>query len=400
MIPDGMHDVLPVEAAELRVLEETVRSRFASYGYAEVRTPVLEFAETIEAADDEVLDAGLRLSDGSGGRLMLRSDLTVATARLAASRLHERPLPLRLCYVADSFRPVAPRRGEEGQVAQAGVELLGLGSPQADAECVILLCDALAAAGLAGYKVTIGTVDFHRELVAAFGLADDDADDVFEALSARDYPLLESIAANSELGDAGRLALQKALELSGGDDALAEARRLAKSDGMEAAVDRLVEVRDLATEAGFGESVGFDFGLFLDFSYYTGLVIEAYAPGIGLPIASGGRYDGLLATFGWEIPAVGFALSLDRLHIAAVEQKAPVTTGGSGTVSFLGGLDEVERAMELRRAGLAVAALPAGDDDVPAPSLRRENGEWAATTADGRTARGSWRDVLHALGAG
>jgi len=397
VIPDGMHDVLPLEAAELCVLETALRERFVAYGYGEVRTPTLEYAETLERAEDTVLEAGYRLYDGSGV-LSLRTDMTLPVARLAVERLRDRPLPLRLSYVADSFRQVAPRRGEEGAVTQAGVELLGLESPVADAECVIVLCDALAAAGLSGYRVTLGSVAFHRELVAAFGLSHDDADDVFDALAARDYPLLESIVAKSTVDDEGRRSLQRALELSGGDSALAEARRLASTDGMKAAVERLVAVRDLADDAGFGDVVGFDFGLFQDLSYYTGIVIEAYAPGVGLPIASGGRYDDLLGMFGWDLPAVGFAISLDRLHLARCERGAPPIVTAASPLAFVGGLEDVEKATELRRAGVAVTGLPAADRHPGAPSLMRDDGDYVLVAADGQTTRGSWRDILRALG--
>lgn len=322
MIPEGTRDVLPAESAELLRIEDAVRGRFAAYGYGEVRTPTVEFAETVERAGDPLLSAGLRLFDESGRVLMVRTDMTVPVARLAATRLHDRPLPLRLCYLACLFRPAAPRRGQDGEFVQAGAELLGAGDAEADAESVSLLCATLAAAGLETYVVTLGSVAFHTELVATLGLDEEDSEDVLVALSARDYPLLESIVAKSGVDAGGRTALQVALELSGGDSALAEARKLASSDGMEAALERLVEVRDLVEDAGFGERVSFDFGLFQGVSYYTGLVFEAYAPGVGFPVASGGRYDDLLARFDWDQPAVGFALGLDRLHVALEEQRA------------------------------------------------------------------------------
>ena len=143
MIPEGMRDVLPGEAAELHAIEAGLRARFAAYGYGEVRTPALEFAETLELADDDTLGGGFRLFDDQGRELMLRTDMTVPVARLAAARYRDRPLPLRFFYAGDSYRPWAPQRSQDGQFRQAGVELLGDASAEADAECVSLVCDAL-----------------------------------------------------------------------------------------------------------------------------------------------------------------------------------------------------------------------------------------------------------------
>lgn len=399
MIPEGMRDVLPAEAAELHAIEAVVRARFAAYGYAEVRTPTLEFAETLELADDDTLGGGYRLFDERGRELMLRTDTTVPVARLAAARFRDRPLPLRFFYVGDSYRPWAPQRIQDGQFLQAGVELVGAASAEADAECVTLLCDALEAAGLPEHRVTLNTMAFPTALVDTLGLVDeDDRDALLEALADRDYPLLESIAANAEVGDEALKALQATLALGGTRDSLGQARKLATTPAMVAAIDRLVEVRDLVAAAGYDNAVTFDFGLFQDLTYYTGLIFEAWAPGVGMPVASGGRYDELPARFEWDVPGVGFAIALERLRDALAET-GRLPAGPPAALSFAGGFGEAERVAELRRAGVAVAALPA-DSAPPAPSLRRDGGRYVLELSDGTRAEGSWRDVQSALGVG
>lgn len=397
MIPDGMRDVLPVEAAELRAIEATLTGRFRAYGYEEVRTPALEYAETLEAAGDPARAAGYRLYDDHGRALMLRTEMTAPVARLAASRLRDHRLPLRLSYVAESFRPVASQGGQTGEFVQAGAELLGLEGPEADAECLVVLCDALAAVGLPDARVATGTLAFHRELVAALGLSDEDAADLYEALADRDYPLVEAIAGGAGVSDEGRRSLERALELTGGADALDEARRLASSGGMEAAVDHLVRVHELVDDAGYSDRLSFDFGLLPALDYYTGIVFEAYAPGGGLPLATGGRYDDFVGRFDWPLPAAGLAVDVDRVH-QALEDGSGVTRPAPA-LSFAGGLEDTERAAELRRAGVAVAAYAATARDLPAPSLRLDDGDYVLETAAKTVTRGSWRDVLKALGA-
>jgi ATP phosphoribosyltransferase regulatory subunit len=396
MIPEGMHDVVPPESGRLRALVAALCARFAAYGYGEVLTPWLEFAKTLEIADDDTLEAGYRLYDQQGHELMLRTDMTVPVARLASSHYRDKPLPRRFFYVAPSIRPWAPQRSQDGEFVQAGAELLGLRSAAADAECVTLLCDCLAAAGLRDYRVTLGTVDFYTALVDALGLPAGERDKFLEALFDRDYPLLESIAGNAGVDDEALSALWRTLELSGTRDSLAQARKLASSAGMQAAIEHLVAVHELVEEAGFQDRVAFDFGLVQDLSYYSGVIFEAYAPGVGLPIASGGRYDGLLARFEWDVPGVGFAIALERLQ-EALEEAGVASAAAPAGLTFAGGLEEPARAAELRRAGWAVTALPQGVASGSRPLLRRAGSSYTLELAGGGTVSGGWRDVLRAL---
>jgi len=396
MIPEGMHDVLPPESGRLRAIEAVLCRRFEAYGYGEVRTPWLEFAETLEVADDDTLEAGYRIQGQQGHQLMLRTDMTVPVARLAATRYRDKPLPLRFFYVAPSIRPWAPQRSQDGEFVQAGAELLGLRSPEADAECVTLLCDGLSALGVSGFRVALGTVAYYTALVDSLGLADDDRGKLLEAIADRDYPLLESIAGKADVSDDALKALWHTLELSGTRDGLAQARKLASSDAMEEAIDHLVEVRDLVADAGFGDALAFDFGLLQDLSYYSGVIFEAYAPGVGLPLASGGRYDGLLGRFDWDIPGVGFSFALDRLQ-EALEAAGVEPAASPATLVFAGGLEEPARTRELRSVGWAVAAVPADADSAARPRLRRTGGSYTLDLADGSTVAGGWREVLRAL---
>ena len=395
-IPEGMRDVVPPESGDRRALEDTLLARFRMYGYGQVMTPWLEYAETFEAAEEETLAEGYRLFDRQGHQLVTRTDMTVPVARLAATRFDDDPLPLRFCYVAPSIRPWAPQRSQDGEFVQAGAELLGLGSAAADAECVTLLCDCLAAAGLSGFRIALGSVAFYGALIDSLGLDEDDRETFTTALADRDYPLMESVAGNAGVDERALGVLWKVLELSGSRDGLGQARKLAATEAMDAAIRRMVEVRDLVEEAGFTDAVAFDFGMYPDLSYYSGVIFEAYAPGVGLPLATGGRYDGLLARYDWDIPGVGFALALDRVLDALAEAGAPPAPAPVA-LAFAGGLEEPARTAELRRAGVAVAALPEGAP-VSAPCLRREGGRYVYEAADGRSEAGGWRDVRRALG--
>jgi ATP phosphoribosyltransferase regulatory subunit HisZ len=208
---------------------------------------------------------------------------------------------------------------------------------------------------------------------------------------------VESIAGKADVPDEARRDLQRALELSGTKDVLAHARRLASTPEMEIAVEHLVRVRDLVDDAGFDEFLAFDFALFQDLTYYSGVIFEAYAPGVGLPIATGGRYDGLLAKFDWDVPGVGFAIAMDRLH-DALEEAGVAPAPAAPALSFIGGLDEPARATELRRDGWDVACLP-GDAAAAPPLVRRAGGAYVLELPGAAPVEGGWRDVVRALQA-
>ena len=193
-------------------------------------------------------------------------------------------------------------------------------------------------------------------------------------------------------------ALWRILELSGGEEVLGQARKLARNDVMETAVARLGRVRDLVEEAGFGDRLAFDFGLMQDLGYYSGLIVEAYAPGVGLPVATGGRYDGLLARFDWDIPGVGFAVAVDRAADALDEAGVELAGTPAGRSPSSAG----SRRRRGRRSFAAPAspsvALPEDAGAVEPPLLLRRGG--ALHAAPRRRPRGHRRRARDRRGAG
>src|SRR5271167_4773350 len=158
-IPSGTRDVLPDETREVRAITDILRGVFERHGYGEVYTPALEYESVLARAGQTGPGAGsvdarpaYRLFDETGAVLALRSDMTVPIARVVATRYAGAELPLRFCYFAHCYRGVAPQRGQLRELLQAGVELIGSPAPEGTAEVLALLCDALDAVGLAGYR--------------------------------------------------------------------------------------------------------------------------------------------------------------------------------------------------------------------------------------------------------
>ncbi|HEU4737300.1 MAG TPA: ATP phosphoribosyltransferase regulatory subunit [Solirubrobacterales bacterium] len=327
-IPPGTRDVLPDEMRELRRLHLALIEVFEARGYGEVATPAIEYDEVLARGDGRTVDTAYRFFDGSGDLLALRSDMTVPIARLAATRYAGAEMPLRLCYLANAYRAVRPQRGQMREFAQAGVELIGAPAPEGTAEVVEVLAAALDAAGLERAVIGLGDADLYRQLLAEFGIDGEARDSVLARLAAHDLVGLETELSALEGVEDEQIATCVALsQLRGGKEVLAQARALG-GVAVERATARLGETLAALEARGVAQRVQLDLGLLRDLGYYSGAILEVYDPALGHVLGGGGRYDGLLKRFGIDLPAAGFALYMERVHLAQMEEE-PRGGGGS-----------------------------------------------------------------------
>jgi ATP phosphoribosyltransferase regulatory subunit len=307
-IPSGTRDVLPDEMRELRAITEAVRGVFERDGYGEVWTPALEYEAVLGRGGGA--PPAYRVFDDHGEILALRTDMTVPIARLVATRYASEDPPLRFSYFAHVYRAVRPHRGQMREFLQAGIELVGAPAPHGTAEALTVLCHALDAAGLRDYRIGLGDASLYPRLLRAFDVPEEAGGRLLDALVARDFVALDGELAGLGLDDADAGLLLRVPQVRGGADVLDG------GDGpLAGAVAGLRDVHELLAPEVAGRVI-FDLGLVRDLGYYTGAVFDVYDPALGAPIGGGGRYDDLLGRFGCPLPAVGFALTIDRLHIA------------------------------------------------------------------------------------
>ena len=315
-----------MDAARKRGMENELARLFLSWGYQEVITPTFEYYETLRASAPETADdSTFRFFDRSGRMLALRPDMTTPIARVAVMRMRERPLPLRLFYLANVFRQEETQAGRQCEFYQAGVELLGAGGVAADAEVVALAVEALLAAGLSDFQVCLGQVDFISGIMAEAGLDAATAHKVKQALIERNMVGLGELLAESGIEPCNRDLLQQLPMLHGKMDMLRNVRQRVKNQISQAALDNLAEIYHLLEKYGIDRYVMFDLGIIRDFEYYTGMVFETYTTGLGYPICGGGRYDRMAGSFGREQPATGFALGIERILLALERQGLDAT---------------------------------------------------------------------------
>lgn len=317
--PRGFRDVLPTEAAWRLAIKEAVNERFKLWGYLPVETPALELLDVLEL-DGPLASTPFRFFDGDGQLLVLRPDVTLPVARMAALRLRDTKGPQRLCYAQPVFVENDSTYGQDRQVTQAGIELIGHAGAAADAEVLSLLFEALEAAGLADFTVAIGTVGVLNALVAEAGNDEAWKREVFAAFHASDVVAIDRLAQDDRAKPVYAQALARLIRIRGGIDAVRECRALVEPLGCQDGLDALERTCALVEDAGYKGQLMVDFSVISSFDYYTGMVFRAFAPGVPATLASGGRYDTTLESFGAASPAAGFALSLEQL-MQALEQQ-------------------------------------------------------------------------------
>jgi ATP phosphoribosyltransferase regulatory subunit len=316
-IPSGTRDVLPDEMRELREISEAVRGIFELDGYGEVWTPALEYEAVL--ARGAGAPPAYRVFDDHGEVLALRTDMTVPIARVVATRYATAEPPLRFCYFAHAYRGVRPHRGQMREFLQAGIELVGAPAPDGTAEALTVLCHALDAVGLRGYRIGLGDASLYPTLLRSMDVPEAACERLVDALVARDFVTLEGEIARLGLDDADAELLLRVPQMRGGPDIITGSSEGPVADAV-GGLRSLYEL--LAPEVA--ERVIFDLGLVHELGYYTGAVFEVYDPALGAPLGGGGRYDDLLGHFGRPLPAVGFALGIDRLHIALTGEERAV----------------------------------------------------------------------------
>jgi ATP phosphoribosyltransferase regulatory subunit len=305
---------------ELRRLREALIETFERFGYGEVATPTIEYDEVLARGDERGAPAAYRFFDEDGRLLAMRTDMTIPIARLVATRLGDAEPPFRFSYAGSAYRAVRPQRGQMREFLQAGVELIGVEAPDGTAEVIEVLAAALDAVGLTRAVIGLGDADLYRQLLAEHGVSDLRREKILEVLAGHDLVGLEGEVEELEISPAERETLLQLPTLRGGPGVLDRARELGGA-AVGRAIQRLATTHDALATRGVADRVQLDLGLLRDLGYYTGAILEVYDPAVGHVLGGGGRYDELMGRFGCPLPAAGFALYLERVHIAQAEEE-------------------------------------------------------------------------------
>ncbi|GIW34277.1 MAG: ATP phosphoribosyltransferase regulatory subunit [Meiothermus sp.] len=302
MIPEGTRYFLPPEARQRRELLERLVGLLYGWGYEPVELPSLEIYDP----GHTLAERAFKLVDKTGEVLALRSEFTTAVAGLLRSngRLVSGQ-PVRMQYAGTLWlREANAELGRSREFSQVGAELVGVSSPQADAEVLELAWEALQLIGFPEAKIEVGLPALVRDLLDATGLPDEKKERLRQAIHRKNSPELLSLLKDYLVHPSLQKALLALPDLYGGREVLEEARRLPLSGKAQADLDWLEAVLALLPEV----PLLLDLGRARLLTFYTGLNFQAYTPDFGLPLLGGGRYDGALLPY-----AAGFALGLERV---------------------------------------------------------------------------------------
>jgi ATP phosphoribosyltransferase regulatory subunit len=314
-LPPGVRDWLPQEFAYKREIEEIIRRVFRTWSYAEVLTPTFESEEALERGlGDKLMQQTFRFTDPLGASLALRTEMTTPIARLVSARLRNATLPLRLSYIATGFRYEEPQLGRMREFTQAGAELVGAPGIDAEAEALFMAIETLDAVGLSDARFDINNAAIVDGVLEAAGLRGEDLLRCKQLIADRNMVELREFERTHHVTNFA--TIKELTMMRGREDVIALARPMCKTPQSLAALERLEQILERASALGHHERINIDFALLRDLAYYTGFVFEGYIDDLGYSLCGGGRYDTLLPRFGYDVPAVGWMVGVERILLA------------------------------------------------------------------------------------
>lgn len=326
--PAGARDLLPLDVAQKRWIEERLQQVFHRWGYHRIITSTLERLDTLMAGGAIQRSTVIQL-EAEEEELGLRPELTASIARAAVTRMAGTTYPQRLYYNANVFRRTRETsHNRQQEFYQAGVELLGAEGWLADAEVLLLLANCLNQIGLSQWRLILGQAGIARSLLSTFPAALQDK--VRNAIAHLDRITLETLPLSDELRSRALLML----DLRGRPaDVLQKVTSLNLDLPQQEALNHLkslTELLDQCLPIQSGQSpqdpLILDLSLIQTIDYYTGIVFEVVSDTKTQTriLGQGGRYDQLLGLYhpqGETIPGIGFALNIEDLHQVLLSTK-------------------------------------------------------------------------------
>lgn len=356
--PEGVQDILFDECAAKRDIEEKLRRLFISCGYFEVETPTIEFYDVFTSASGLIpQETMFKFFDQQGRILVLRPDITVPVSRIAATKCRDMSYPLRFSYIGNVFRYNDYGGGKQNEFTQAGVEVLGVSTPESDAEVISIAINAMKTAGLENFQVDIGQMDFFKGLMEETKLNEEETESLRSLIDRKDYVGLEEFLNRCDMRSDLKKLIFDLPALFGSTDVIDKVEAMTLNERSLDALENIRQVLDILDDYGLSRYVSVDLGMLRGLDYDTGIIFRGFTYGVGFPVLTGGRYDKLAGEFGKQCPATGFSLGLSMVMTALQRQKA---IAGKPCVDSIicysgkGRKKAFELSCELRRQGLNI----------------------------------------------
>jgi histidyl-tRNA synthetase len=310
-----------------RSVEAMLRWTFERYGYREVQTPTFEHLELItEKSGEEITDHLYSFKDKSDRKLALRPELSAPTIRLYVNELRNRPKPRKLYYFENCFRYERTQKGRYREFWQAGVELVGSSRAEAEAEVVALSINCLEDVGLKKYSLVIGNLGILRAILNHYEIPEDKQNHIFSLLDKKEPQSLQSFLNQESIPEQAKSSLLDMVKRQEGSGRIGlselesglsnKTKKIIKPE-----LDDFKEFLDMLKDFGV-INYDIDFLIARGLDYYTGMVFEIFADGLGAQnqILGGGTFSLVKLLGGGDTPSCGFAFGFDRLMLALESQ--------------------------------------------------------------------------------
>lgn len=365
--PEGVRDIYNSECGAKLMLQNNLHHVLEHYGFQDIQTPTFEFFDIFSHERGTVPSKDMyKFFDREGNTLVLRPDITPSIARCIAKYYREETLPIRLCYIGNTFINNTSYQGKLKEVTQLGAELINDGSIEADAEMLALTVDCLLKSGLEEFQLEIGNVQIFRALIEEAGFTEQDEVSKLRVLieNKNMFGVEEMLSAKDMSEELKKILLQLP-ELFGSLDILEYAKGMIKNSRALEAIERLEKLYNILSIYGYERYISFDLGMLSKYNYYTGIIFKAYTYKTGEAIATGGRYDNLVGQFGKEAPAIGLAIVIDQLMAALSRQNLLKKPEAQNTLILY--KEELRKeaiilAVNFRNDGINTLLLKAEDD--------------------------------------
>ena len=284
--PIGVNDILPDEKRKRQAVYRRIEEVFERYGYNSVESPMFEY---LEVFSDEKMGSTnpkdmFRFFDRNGAALALRSDMTPPIARIAATAYADVNGPLRFSYSGNAFRYNKDYQGKLCEFSQAGIELMGAGGADADAEAVALAVKSILAAGISEFRLHIGEVSFFNSILDETGLNNDERNILKDLIANRNYVGMEDMLEEREMDGNIKTLFMELPKLVGAGNVIETAKGLVGSMEAQKALSKLEELYNCLKFYGVEEYVVFDLGMVNRLNYYTGIIFSVYTYGTGYSV--------------------------------------------------------------------------------------------------------------------
>ncbi len=382
LLPEGIEEVLPDDAAQLEQLRRNLLDVFSAWGYQLVFPPLMDFLDSLLIGTGHDLDLNtFKLTDQVSGRTLgIRADMTPQVARIAGHHMSH-DVPTRLCYVGTVLHTLGDELDKDRSPVQIGAELYGYDGLEGDFEIIQLMLEMLAMSGIEQVHLDLGHVGIYRALARQAGISARQEAELFDVLQRKAIPEMDDLLNAFSLHEKDKQTFKALAALHGGLDVFERAETVLKGydDSVQQALADLKAIAEKLSKIYPALPINFDLAELRGYYYHTGIVFAALVPGLGKEIARGGRYDNIGEAFAAARSATGFSADLKRLARLSINGRDT-----SDTIVFAPCCDDEAlriKIRDLRAEGVTVVQqLPDQKGDAKSMGctalLAQENQNW------------------------